>query len=190
MKGTKIFQGFLLCILMNLTATHLAYYLICKRKLWLFHHQISMEQNSDVVYEGKLIGENTYMQRPEKYTEISLSGIFDECRVSIKIDFFDAKNKVVHEIKKSDKLEKAHIAQTKFYIYLLEKNGVLGCTGIVEYPKLKQTHSIEALTDTDRHEIENSMREIQQILSRNICPALIKKSYCKTCSYFEFCFVE
>ncbi|RMH45124.1 MAG: Dna2/Cas4 domain-containing protein, partial [Gammaproteobacteria bacterium] len=48
---------------MRLTATHIAYYHTCKRKLWLFHHGIQMEQESQVVYEGRLIGETTYTDR-------------------------------------------------------------------------------------------------------------------------------
>ena len=77
---------------MNITATHINYYLVCKRKLWLFSNQIQMEHSSDLVAEGKLIGENTYNQRPEKYVEIEID--------NIKIDFYDAKNKVIHELQK------------------------------------------------------------------------------------------
>jgi CRISPR-associated exonuclease Cas4 len=48
-----------------------------------------------------LIHETAYPQRLERYEEISISGC--------KIDFYDTKNKVVHEIKKSDKMENAYI---------------------------------------------------------------------------------
>ncbi|TAF65408.1 MAG: CRISPR-associated protein Cas4 [Cytophagales bacterium] len=176
---------------MNLTATHIAYFQVCKRKLWLFHYQISMEQTSDTVSEGKLIGETTYLQRPEKYTEVALSVVFDdELSLHAKIDFFDANNKVVHEIKKTDKLEHAHIAQVKFYLYVLEKNNIEGCAGILEYPKLKQTLHIDPLTEVDRVEIEENLADIRLILAQENCPSLVKKSYCKTCSYFDFCFVN
>ena len=59
-----------------------------------------MEHTSDTVAEGKLIGETSYPQRAEKYTEIEIGGS--------KIDFYDAKNKVIHEVKKSDSIEAAH----------------------------------------------------------------------------------
>ncbi len=175
---------------MNLTATHLNYYHVCKRKLWLFHHQISMEQTSDTVYEGKLIGETTYPQRAERYQEISLSAELNENTLLAKIDFFDPYNKVVHEIKKSDKLEHAHIAQVKFYQYILELNGTMEATGILEYPKLRQTHHLAALTAEDKKEIEGWIEEISVILGQDFCPERVKKSYCKSCSYFDFCFVE
>ncbi len=77
---------------MQITGIHFNYYMVCHRKLWLFANSLQMEQPSDIVYEGKLIHETSYMQRSEKYTEVEIDGI--------KIDFYDAKNKVVHEVKK------------------------------------------------------------------------------------------
>ena len=116
---------------MNLTATHINYFMICKRKLWLFANGINMEHTSDIVAEGKLIHETTYPQRPERYSELEIDGSV--------IDFYDAHNKIIHEIKKSDKMEEAHEWQVKYYIWLLKKNGVDGATGILEYPKLRET---------------------------------------------------
>lgn len=53
-----------------ITATHVNYFHICRRKLWLFSNGIQMEHTSDLVSEGKLIGESTYPQRAERYTEV------------------------------------------------------------------------------------------------------------------------
>jgi CRISPR-associated exonuclease Cas4 len=108
---------------MNIIATHINYLHICHRKLWLFANGISMEHTSDLVYEGKMIGEKTYPQRAEKYRELEIDGV--------KIDFYDAKNKVVHEIKKSSSYSEAHVAQVKYYLYILKRNGVEGATGIL-----------------------------------------------------------
>ena len=58
---------------MHLTATHINYYHICQRKLWLFANGINMEHTSDTVYDGKLLHETSYPQRAVKYTEIDLS---------------------------------------------------------------------------------------------------------------------
>ena len=67
-----------------------------------------MEQTSNLVIEGKLIGDNTYPQRSEKYTEVEFDGV--------KIDFYDAKNRVMHEIKKSSKIEGASLNMLKNFI--------------------------------------------------------------------------
>ncbi len=50
-----------------ITGTHINYYFLCHRKLWLFANGINMEHNSDHVYEDKLIHETSHPQRSEKY---------------------------------------------------------------------------------------------------------------------------
>jgi len=165
---------------MLITGTHFNYYTVCKRKLWLFANGINMEHTSDLVYDGKLIHETSYPQRPERYEEIEIDGI--------KIDFYDIKNKVIHEIKRSDKVEKAHEWQVKYYIYVLERNGIKGVTGILEYPTLRQTSKVE-LTDEDRKRIREIEIEIRKIIENENCPTLEKKKICRNCSYYEFCYV-
>lgn len=140
-----------------------------------------MEQSSDLVHQGKLIGENTYTQRSDKYSEIEIAGS--------KIDFYDAKNKIIHEVKKSDKLEHAHIAQVKYYIWLLEQEGIDGVTGILEYPKLRTKETI-ILDDEDRNAIPGWIEKIVAIITSDLCPGVINKPYCKTCSYYEFCYTQ
>jgi CRISPR-associated exonuclease Cas4 len=166
---------------MNTTGTHFNYYLICHRKLWLFANGINMESNSDLVYEGKLIHENSYERRSEKYEEIEMDGI--------KIDYYDPRNKVVHEIKKSDKKEWAHEWQVKYYLYVLERNCIEGATGLLEYPTLHKTHTVE-LTDADREKIKAMTIEIETLIERETCPERLVKNKCKNCSYFDFCYAE
>ncbi len=98
---------------MTITGTHFNYYQLCHRKLWLFANGINMEQESDLVYEGKLVHEYSYPQRTSKYEEVEIDGI--------KVDYYDAKGKVIHEIKKSNKVDKAHEWQLKYYMYVFEK---------------------------------------------------------------------
>lgn len=165
---------------MTLTATHINYYHICHRKLWLFSNGINMEHTSDTVAEGKLIGETSYPQRPEKYTEIEIGGS--------KIDFYDAKNKIIHEIKKSDSIEAAHQWQVKYYIWLLQQNGIEGVTGILEYPKLRQTTTVD-LSKEDVVHLQVVMQQIKNMLEEETCPPTINSKICKKCSYYDFCYV-
>ena len=139
-----------------------------------------MEHTSDLVYEGKLIHETSYPQRPERYEELEID--------VIKIDFYDARNKVIHEIKKSDKIEEAHEWQLKYYIYVLERNGIDGVTGILEYPTMRQTNKV-ILTDTDRKRIQEIEKDICSIIESDNCPSVINSKICKQCSYYEFCYV-
>jgi len=166
---------------MHPNGTHIHYYFVCWRKLWLFANGISMEHTSEVVADGKLLHETSYPQRADKYTEISIDGV--------KIDFYDAKNKVIHETKRSNSVEKAHEWQLKYYIYVLKKNGIDGVTGILEYPKLRITEEM-VLSDEDIAYIEGIIPEIESIMIATTCPPRIKKGLCKSCAYFDFCWIE
>lgn len=164
---------------MKITGTHFNYYQICHRKLWLFASGINMESTSDTVYEGKLIHESSYPQRSERYEEVEIDGV--------KVDYFDAKRKVIHEIKKSDKVEQAHEWQLKYYIYVFERNGIDGCTGVLEYPTLRQTSKVE-LTDDDRKIIVEMEAKICDIINGDECPPLVQTRLCRNCSYYDFCY--
>ncbi|WP_461138985.1 CRISPR-associated protein Cas4 [Spirosoma pomorum] len=149
--------------------------------MWLHANQIRMEHTSEAVAEGKQLHEQAYPQRAERYREISVDGS--------KIDFYDPYDKVVHEIKKSDKLEHSHVAQVQFYLYLLRKNGIDGATGLIEYPKLRQTQTVQ-LDETDAPMVEGWIHDIERIVDSERCPERINKSKCRSCSYFDFCYVE
>lgn len=175
--------------MMHLTATHINYFHICHRKLWLFVNGINMEHSSDTVADGKLLHETSYLQRAEKYSEIELSSSFEGgWEGAGKIDFYDAKNKVIHELKRSDKMEIAHEWQLKFYILLLKQNGIDGVTGVLEYPKLKETKTI-VLSESDKLYLLLVMHKVEEIAVSEKCPPLLKAKICKSCSYYDFCYV-
>ena len=113
---------------MKITGTHFNYYQVCKRKLWLFANGIRFEHTSDLVFEGKLIHEDSYPQRSSKYEEIELDGI--------KVDSYE-------EV---------------------------------------------FLSDIDRQAIAEMKLDISKIVMDEKCPPLQRKSICKSCSYYEFCY--
>ncbi len=84
----------------EITGLMVYYYAVCKRKLWYFYNSIDMEQNSGNVYIGKLLDENTY-KREEKH--INIDNV-------INVDFIK-KQGIIHEVKKSRKIEEASILQ-------------------------------------------------------------------------------
>ena len=140
---------------MQITGTCFNYFQVCHRKLWLFANGITMEHNSDAVEEGKLLHEKSYPQRAVQYEEVAIDGI--------KVDFFDARNRVIHELKKS--------------------------TGILEYPVLRRTKEV-ALSDDDVCKLQQMEREIQEIIGDETCPPTKRRSFCRNCSYFDFCYSE
>ena len=162
-----------------ITGTEVAYYIVCKRKLWLFSHGIELERFSDFVEIGKVISE-TYFKR-EKFKEIEMQ--------SFKIDFIKIGSEIiVNEVKKSKKLEEAHIWQTKFYIYQLKKLGIECKKGIIHYPKLLKKIDVE-LTESDKIKIEEALGKIEKIEKLEKPPDVINKPYCKNCAYYQFCYI-
>ena len=161
----------------DITGLMVYYYEVCKRKLWYFVNEIQLEKNNSNVILGKLLEENTYIRDEKK---INIDGV-------INIDFIRSK-KVLHEIKKSNSIEPASLLQVQYYLYYLEKKGLIGLKGILDYPLLKQTVEVN-LTDKDRENLDNIIIGIKEILRKESPPALEKNGICKKCAYFDLCFV-
>lgn len=158
---------------LTFTGTQVNYYFICKRKLWLFSRNFEMERSSDLVLLGKVLHESSY---PRKTKEIDLG--------PIKIDFL-AKGCEVHDIKRSKRIEEAHVYQMLYYLYWLKRRGVIA-KGMLDYPLLRRRQAVE-LTEEREKEIESVLDGIRQTLSGATPPTIEKKSYCRKCSYYELC---
>jgi CRISPR-associated exonuclease Cas4 len=139
-----------------------------------------MEQQSQAVEEGRFIHETSYSNRASRFKEVAVG--------RVKIDYYDPRRKVVHEIKKSDKIELAHVWQLKYYLYKLQQSGIDARMGILEYPKLRVRKRV-VLKDGDEDRIKKLERSIEKIVSLPRPPEIERKTYCRSCSYYEFCFV-
>ncbi len=140
-----------------------------------------MEHTSSLVAEGKWIDESSYQRRSDKWKEISIGN----CR----IDYFNPAKGIVREVKKSHRMEEAHIMQLKYYMYLLEKEGFKIKHGTIEYPKLRETEHV-FLDDQDRARLDKDVLKVASILSLDACPEVINSSICKRCSYYQFCYID
>lgn len=140
-----------------------------------------MEQTSEIVQEGKFIDSNSYKDRASRWKAIEIE--------RIKLDHFDSKRGIVLEVKKSSRREYAHEAQLKYYMFVLERNGIKLSHGVIEYPKLRQREEIW-LSEEDRRIIPKWENEVEEIIARKKCPTRINESLCKHCAYFAFCFAD
>ena len=154
----------------KVTGVMVYYYFVCKRKLWFFCHQINMESENEDVILGKILDDNN----------INIDDV-------INIDFI-REEKELHEVKKSRVLEEAGVWQLKYYLYYLQKRGVVDLKGKIDYPLLKKTMKIE-LYDKDIKEIERIIEEISVIKRAELPPALLESKVCRKCAYFDLCFV-
>lgn len=166
----------------NITATLINLLHVCHRELWLHAHEVRMEHTSDLVAEGKLIGETSYDRRSDKYTQVELDGI--------KIDFFDPHTRTVHETKRGRAVEAAHRAQVQYYLYKLRQHGVADASGLIEYPDLRKTEPVPPLTEADVREIEAWETEVRRVVASEQCPSVIRAKICHNCSYYDLCYVS
>lgn len=174
---------------MSITATHINYFHVCKRKLWLFCNGINMEHTSDTVYDGKLLHETSYPQRNEKHSELDIQASYRNIDLFGKVDFYDARQKIIHETKRSNKVEKAHQWQVKFYLWLLKLNGIEEATATLEYPLLRHTDHVSLVTE-DITYLQSSIEEISRLKESEECPPVINAKICKSCSYYELCYIN
>lgn len=159
------------------TATHINYYFVCKRKLWLFSHQLNREHESDIVKMGRIIHEDSY-EREKKEIRIG---------ENLVLDFADVQTRVIHEVKKSNKMEKAHEWQLKYYLYCLREWGIEDFSGELNYPKLRKTVQVD-LSDEDIERLDEVLEDIEKIIS-GTAPPPVKIKPCLKCAYYEYCFV-
>lgn len=162
---------------MNITGVMIYYYFICQRKLWYFANEINMEQNSELVSIGKTIDETSY-KREKK------SILIDN---TINIDFIKD-GAVLHEVKKTKAIEEAGVWQLKYYMYYLKQKGVETLEAKIDYPLLRQTKEI-VLEKEDVEIIENVIKNIQEIVTKENPPEVINEKICKKCSYYDLCYV-
>lgn len=162
---------------MRVTGVMFYYYFVCKRKLWHFIQGITLEQENDNVLIGKLLDNDAY-DREKKHL------LIDE---SINIDFIKDW-KILHEVKKSRSIEEASIWQVKYYLWFLRERGVELEKGILDYPKIKRREDVY-LEEGDEEKIKRIVEDIDRISKSNEVPPLIDSKICKSCAYYEFCYV-
>jgi CRISPR-associated exonuclease Cas4 len=103
----------------------------------------------------------------------------------IKIDFV-GKSKEIHEIKRSRKIENAHIYQLLYYLYFLKKSANMEAKGVLNYPLLKKKVNVE-LTPEKETKLTGVLSDVTNIISQDRPPEAEWKSYCKNCAYRELC---
>ena len=153
------------------------YYFICKKKLWYYCNQLSMESGNENVQIGKILDETSYENKDK---HIDINGI-------INIDFIKNGTEI-HEIKKSKSIEEAGIWQTKYYMYYLKQHNVKINKAIIDYPFLHESKEI-SLTIEDENRLEDIINDIIQIKSTEHPPNIKKSKICKKCAYYDMCMI-
>lgn len=161
----------------RITGVMIYYYFVCKRKLWYFVHEISMENENESVMLGKLLDESSY-KRDDRH--INIDNV-------INIDFI-REQKELHEIKKSRAIEEAGVWQVKYYLYYLKQRGVEGLRAKIDYPLLKKNLVVE-LTEEDERRLDEVIQEIEMTKEQMQPPRFSSQKICAKCAYHDLCFI-
>ena len=191
------------------TGSQINYYFICKRKLWLFSHNIELEPESDLVKLGKLLHENRYkrkmkevqidrikvdfMESRKVFTEDKGAEVqtgesnFIQTRESAQSNALPQKELVIHEVKRSKKMQDAHLNQLLYYMYYLKKTYAVNVLkGVLHYPLLNQ--NVEVLLTEERvKQMEEAILGIAQVNAMLRPPEATWKGYCRSCAYSDLC---
>ena len=160
----------------HITGVKVNYYFICKTKLWLFAHDITMENESDRVSLGRILHDQSYSRR-EKELNVDDTISFD----------FISKGDVleIHEVKLTSRMPQADRWQMLYYLYYLDERGIKA-VGVLNYPKEHRVERVE-LTPEAKEEMASVLEDIEAIV-RGPFVMPQRKGICRKCSYFDFCF--
>jgi len=152
-----------------------AYY-VCKRKLWLYAHEIGPDRSHHLLEIGRLYDMYTF-KRDKK--EISLEGM--------KIDILKKREGeiLVGELKKTSKFGIAAKMQLAYYLYRLKEQGI-ELEGELLVPKERKRERIK-LDDALIRELESAIEDIEAIINSDKPPSAEKVKYCRNCAYNDFC---
>ncbi|GAH82563.1 unnamed protein product, partial [marine sediment metagenome] len=142
---------------LHVTGTKVNYYVICKRKLWLFARHLTMEHSSDQVRLGKHLHERSYPR--ERHRELDIDGL-------IHIDMVGQR---LREVKSSRKMLRAHRMQILFYLYYLKRLGVEGLEGEMNFPKERRKEVVR-LDAEGKRQVEEAIEDIMRIEGMQSAP--------------------
>lgn len=163
---------------MKVNGTLMNYYVHCQRQCYLHGNRINFEDNSEDVKIGKALHENKYEN--DRNSEIAIE--------NIRIDKI-TKDYLV-ETKKSNADVEASKWQLLYYLYVLKCKGIIkkGKLEFIQKNKDKKIIILELNTDIE-NEVKVKINKIEKLLSNEEIPKEQKKSHCKRCAYYDYCYI-
>ena len=164
---------------MKVNGTLVNYYFHCKRQCYLHGNRLNLEDNSEMVKVGKSIHESKALEN--KQSEISID--------NIKLDRLTSE--YLTEIKKSDADIEASKWQLIFYLKVLKNKGILrkGKLEFVEKNKTNKKILYFNLDENIEKELDNHIKDIENLLQNDEVPTVLNKPKCKKCAYYEYCYI-
>lgn len=164
---------------MPVTGTHIWYYYICKREVWLMIHQIAADQDDEHLDLGRFINERTYLRNKK---EFSIGHIV--------VDRLRQENGelIIGEVKKSSRFIESARYQLLYYLDTLRQMGI-EAKGELLFPEERKKEQI-AWTPEAKQKLDEAVADIRRIARLPVPPPPRKISFCRKCAYREYCWAE
>ncbi|GAB7386290.1 CRISPR-associated protein Cas4 [Bacillaceae bacterium] len=159
--------------------THIWYYFICKREVWLMYHNIAPDQEEENLDLGRFLNEQSYQRDRKEY----LVG-------NIKLDRIRVENEeiIIGEVKKSSRFKESARYQLLFYLDTLRKMGIRA-RGELLFPNERKKEAV-ILTEEAKEKLDQTIKDIYRIALQPLPPKPEKNRFCPKCAYREYCWAE
>ena len=150
-----------------------------QRQCYLHGNRLNLEDESENVKIGKALHEEKY--KDDKNSEIAIG--------NIRLDKLTAK--YLTETKKSDADLVAAKWQLLYYLKILKSKGIIrkGRIEVIEKNKQNKSFIEVELTEIEEKELDKIVIKIKELLENDEIPLVLKKSKCKKCAYYAYCYI-
>lgn len=158
----------------RVTGVMMQYYVVCERELWFLSRDVEINRDTVSVVRGTNVDNSAYS---EKRRNMSIGG-------TIALDLLDD-GRVV-EVKPPSKLTEPARMQLLYYLWYLKHVAGVEKEGVLAHPRERKREPVE-LTAEREEKIEEAIRGIYSVVTRETPPPAEEKPYCPSCAYHDFC---
>lgn len=160
----------------RVTGVMMQYYAVCKRELWFYLQDISIDKSNIHIHQGTRVDEKTFENdRESLHFGMIVPDLLEDGRVA--------------EIKpSSDGLAEGRTLQLYYYLWYFKH--ILGVErdGVLIYPTENKREEL-TLTPEAENWVEEAIADIFTLREQESPPPLEEKPFCSACAYHDFCWV-
>jgi len=158
----------------HVTGVMMQYYEVCERELWFESRNIEIDRENAAVVRGTQVDDSAY---EEERRNLSIDG-------TIAIDVLEDGR--VMEVKPSSSLVEPAKLQLLYYLWYLDRVVGVSRDGVLAHPRERRRESVE-LTEENAARVEESIRGVHRVVTRESPPPAEEKPFCESCAYHDFC---
>lgn len=158
----------------RVTGVMMQYYHVCERELWFASRNLEIDRENASVVRGTRVDETAYSDRRQESLRLGM----------ISLDLLED-GRVV-EVKPSSALTEPARMQLSYYLWYLDRVAGVEREGVLAHPRERKREEV-ALTEERAAKVEEAIRGIHGVVSRETPPAAEEKPYCESCAYHDLC---